>query len=93
MATVFTRVLGRPAEDVDIPVEFCSRSCPTFPFPVHDRTLSRAAETHQLGESETANDVVQTIGGVLPKSLEAFIRENAAAFGLRDEELSSSSQA
>jgi hypothetical protein len=37
--------------------------------------------------------VVQTIGGAPPQSLEAFIGQNAAAFGLRNEELSSSPHA
>jgi hypothetical protein len=45
------------------------------------------------GEFDAVTDVVETVGGVPPKSLEAFIRENAVAFGVRDEELSSSPQA
>jgi NAD(P)H dehydrogenase (quinone) len=94
MATVFTRVLGRPVEYVDIPVEGWRQILSNLGMSPHFiEHMSRVAEAHQRGEFDTVTDVVQTVGGVPPKSLEAFIRENDAAFGLRDEELSSSPQA
>ena len=88
MAAVFTRVLGRPVEYVDIPVERWRRSSPNSVMSPHFiEHMSRVAEAHQHGEFDAVTDVVQTIGGAPPQSLEAFIRQNAAAFGLRDEEL------
>ena len=47
--------------------------------------LSRVAESHQRGEFDTVTDVVETIGGVLPRSLEAFIRQNQTVFGVPQE--------
>ena len=35
--------------------------------------LSRVAESHQRGVFDTVTDVVETIGGTPPESLEAFI--------------------
>jgi NAD(P)H dehydrogenase (quinone) len=45
----------------------------------------RVAQAHQQGEFDTVTDVVQPIGGAPPKSLEAFIRDNATVFGLPQE--------
>ena len=42
------------------------------------------AESHQHGEFDAVTDVVETIGGVPPQSLEAFIRQNQTVFGVRD---------
>jgi NAD(P)H dehydrogenase (quinone) len=50
--------------------------------------LSRVAEAHQLGEFEAVTDVIETIGGAPPKSLEAFIRENATVFGVPQDAVS-----
>ena len=52
--------------------------------------LSCVAESHQHDEFDTVTDVVETIGGVLPQSLEAFIRQNQTVFGLPDHGLSDS---
>ena len=94
MATVFTRVLGRPVEYVDIPVEQWREILSQLGMSPHFiEHMSRVAEAHQQGEFDAVTDVVQTIGGAPPQSLEAFIGENAPAFGLRDEELSSSPHA
>jgi len=38
------------------------------------------AESHQHGEFDSVTDVVETIGGVLPQSLEAFIRQHQTVF-------------
>jgi NAD(P)H dehydrogenase (quinone) len=42
--------------------------------------LSRVAEAHQRGEFDAQTDVVRQIGGVAPKSLDAFVDENRLAF-------------
>jgi hypothetical protein len=47
--------------------------------------LSRVAESHQQGELDAVTDVVETIGGVLPQSLEAFIRQHQTVFGVPQE--------
>jgi NAD(P)H dehydrogenase (quinone) len=80
--SVFSRVLGRPVEYVDIPVEawrqILSHVDVMTPWLIEH--LSRVAESHQRGEFDTVTDVVETIGGVPPQSLEAFIRHNNAEF-------------
>jgi NAD(P)H dehydrogenase (quinone) len=95
MASVFTRVLGRPVEYVDIPVErwrqLLSNLEGTSPHFIEH--MSRVAEAHQRGEFDAVTDVVQTVGGAPPKSLEAFIRQNSGAFGSLDEQLSKSPHA
>jgi NAD(P)H dehydrogenase (quinone) len=81
-AGVFSGVLGRPVEYVDIPVErwrqMLSHVDVMTPWLIEH--LSRVAESHQHGEFDAVTDVVETIGGVLPQSLEAFIRQNQIAF-------------
>jgi NAD(P)H dehydrogenase (quinone) len=86
-ASVFSRVLGRPVEYVDIPVEtwrqILSHVDVMTPWLIEH--LSRVAESHQRGEFDAVTDVVETIGGVLPQSLEAFIRHNNAEFRVPQE--------
>ena len=81
-AGVFSGVLGRPVEYVDIPVErwrqILSHVDVMTPWLIEH--LSRVAESHQHGEFDAVTDVVETIGGALPQSLEAFIRQNQIAF-------------
>jgi NAD(P)H dehydrogenase (quinone) len=43
------------------------------------------AESHQHGEFDAVTDVVETIGGVPPQSLEAFIRQHQTVFGAPQE--------
>ena len=84
MATAFTRVLGYSVEYVDISVERWQQIL------VHVEGMSphliehllRVAEAHQQGEFDAVTDVVHAIGAAPPKSLEAFIRQNATVFGL-----------
>ena len=89
MATVFSRVLGRPVKYVDIPVERWRQILFSFDREVMSpyliEHLLRVAEAHQQGEFDALTDDVHTIGGASPKSLEAFIRKNATVFGLRQE--------
>jgi uncharacterized protein YbjT (DUF2867 family) len=86
-AGVFSRVLGRPVEYVDIPVEawreVLSHVDVMTPWLIEH--LSRVAESHQRGEFDAVTDVVETIGGVPPQSLEAFIRQNLTVFGAPQE--------
>jgi uncharacterized protein YbjT (DUF2867 family) len=83
MAAVFSRVLSHPVEYVDIPVERWRQTLSDLGLSPHFvEHLSRVAEAHQRGEFDALTDVVETVGGASPKSLEAFIRENAAIFGL-----------
>jgi uncharacterized protein YbjT (DUF2867 family) len=86
-ASVFSRVLGRPVEYVDIPVErwrqVLSHVDVMTPWLIEH--LSCVAESHQHGEFDAVTDVVETIGGVLPQSLEAFIRQNQTVFGAPQE--------
>ena len=83
-ASVFSRVLGRPVEYVDIPVERWRQALSDVDVmtPWLIEHLSCVAESHQHGEFDTVTDVVETIGGVLPQSLEAFIRQNQSVFGV-----------
>jgi NAD(P)H dehydrogenase (quinone) len=86
-ASVFGRILGRPVEYVDISVEdwrqILSHVDVMTPWLIEH--LSRVAESHQHGEFDTVTDVVETIGGVLPQSLEAFIRQHQPVFGVPQE--------
>jgi NAD(P)H dehydrogenase (quinone) len=86
-ASVFSRVLGRPVEYLDIPVErwrqILSHVDSMTPWLIEH--LSRVAESHQHGEFDAVTDVVETIGGVLPQSLEAFIRQHQSVFGAPQE--------
>jgi len=83
MAEVFSRVLGKPVQYVDIPVEkwrqVLSRNPKLTPYFVEH--LGRVAEAHQRGEFDGVTDVVQKIAGAPPKALDQFIQENRAAFG------------
>ncbi|HYZ67999.1 MAG TPA: hypothetical protein VE666_09400 [Mycobacterium sp.] len=83
MAAVCARVLNQPVEYVDIPVERWRQTLSDLGLSAHFvEHLARVAEAHQRGEFGARTDVVETVGGAPPKSLEAFIRENAAIFGL-----------
>lgn len=81
-AHTFSRVLGRPIQYVDVPVQnwrqALSRVEEISPYLVEH--LCQVAETHKHGEQDMATGVVETVGGTPPKSLETFIRANRAAF-------------
>jgi NAD(P)H dehydrogenase (quinone) len=86
-ADIFSQVLGRSVDYVDIPVEdwrqALSRLDVMSPYLIEH--LSRVAVSHQDGEFDAVTDVVETIGGQPPQSLEAFIRQNQNVFtGLQD---------
>jgi NAD(P)H dehydrogenase (quinone) len=82
-ASVFTDVLGRETEYVEISVpawrEALSRIPVVTPYLIEH--LARVAESHQHGEFDAVTDVVETIGGASPKSLEMFIRQTQTKLG------------
>ncbi|OBK46093.1 NmrA family NAD(P)-binding protein [Mycobacterium sp. 1081908.1] len=86
-AGIFSQVLGRRVEYVDIPVErwrqILSQVDVMTPWLIEH--LSRVAESHQHGEFDAVTDVVETIGEAPPQSLEAFVRKNQIVFGAPQE--------
>jgi len=81
-AATFGRVLGKPIEYVDPPVAHWAQALAQFQkTPYLIEYLSRVAEAHQRDEFDVQTDIVQQIGGAPPKSLDAFVAENRAAFG------------
>ena len=83
-ASIFAHVLGRETEYVEISVEAWRETLSRVPVmtPYLIEHLARVAESHQHGDFDAVTDVVKTIGGASPKSLETFIRQNQAAFGV-----------
>jgi uncharacterized protein YbjT (DUF2867 family) len=80
IAEGFSRVLGRPVQYVDIPVEKWREILTprmTAHFVDH---ITRIAEAYQRGELDGVSDVVQQIGGSPPKSLDTFIAEHRGEF-------------
>jgi uncharacterized protein YbjT (DUF2867 family) len=86
-ASVFTAVLGRPVQYVDIAVEDWRQILSQVPVmtPWLIEHLVRVAQSHQHGEFDAVTDVVETIGGTPPQSLEAFIHDNHTAFAKQQE--------
>jgi NAD(P)H dehydrogenase (quinone) len=82
-ASVFTDVLGRQTEYVEISVqawrEILSRIPVATPYLIEH--LARVAESHQHGEFDAVTDVVEPIGGASPKSREMFIRQTQTTLG------------
>jgi uncharacterized protein YbjT (DUF2867 family) len=82
VAAIFTEVLGKPVEYVDIPLEAWQKALADLghpPFLIQH--LGHMAEDHKNGHFAGVTDVVQKVGGREPQSLEDFIRGNAQAFG------------
>ena len=82
IAAVFTEVLGKPVEYVDIPLEAWQKALADLglsPFLIQH--LGHMAEDHKNGFFAGVTDVVHKVGGREPQSLEDFIRANAKAFG------------
>jgi NAD(P)H dehydrogenase (quinone) len=82
IAEIFTRVLGRPVQYIDIPVESWRGALSELPdiSPFLIEHLSRVAVSHQDGEMDLLTDVVETIGGAKPMTVEGYIAANRAAF-------------
>lgn len=81
MAAIFGRVLGKPIEYVDLPVERWAQVLTQMQMsPYLVEHLRRVAEAHQRGEFDEQTDVVRQVGGAQPKSLDAFVTENRATF-------------
>ncbi len=82
MAGIFGRVLGKPVEYVDPPLDQWAQAlaqAQRAPYTIE--YLLKVAEAHQRGELDVQTDVVQQIGGAPPKSIDAFVAEHRAAFG------------
>ena len=82
IAAIFTEVLGKPVEYVDIPLEAWQKALADLglsPFLIQH--LGHMAEDRKNGHFAGVTDVVQNVGGREPQSLEDFIRANAKAFG------------
>ena len=81
MAAIFSRVLGRPIEYVDAPPdEWAQALAQAQRTPYTIEYLLKVAEAHRRGELDVQTDIVQKISGAPPKSIEAFVAENRAAF-------------
>src|SRR5207249_3627741 len=82
VAEVFTDVLGRPVQYVDIPVGHWRQALSDLPqmTPYLIEHLSCVAVAHQQGEMDTVTDVVETIGGAKPMTVGDYIGANRAAF-------------
>jgi NAD(P)H dehydrogenase (quinone) len=81
MAAIFGRVLGKPIEHVDLPIAHWAQALAQVRTPYQIEYLSRVAEAHRRGELDVQTDIVERIGGAPPKSPDAFVAENRAAFG------------
>lgn len=80
MAAIFGRVLGKRVEYVDVPLAHWTQALSQLRTPYQIEYLSRVAEAHQRGEFDVQTDIVLRIGGAPPKSPDAFVAENRAAF-------------
>ncbi len=83
IAETIGQVVGKSVEYVEIPTETWLERLATAPFmnPHYLKHLERVAEEHRNGRFARVTEVVETIGGRKPKSLETFVRENIEAFG------------
>ncbi|HEX5253519.1 MAG TPA: NAD(P)H-binding protein [Mycobacterium sp.] len=86
-AGVLSRVLSHSVEYVDIAVEHWRQALSQLDSMSRYliEHLSAAAMSCQHGEFDAVTDVVETIGGVAPQSLEAFIRQHQTMFGAPQE--------
>ena len=83
IAETIGQAVGKSVEYVEIPTETWLEGLATAPFmnPHYLKHLERVAEEHRNGRFAGVTEVVETIGGHKPKSLETFVRENIEAFG------------
>jgi uncharacterized protein YbjT (DUF2867 family) len=81
VAGVFTDVLGRSVEYVDIPVGHWRQALSDLPemTPYLIEHLSCVAVAHQQGEMDVVTDVVETIGGAKPMTVADFVAANRVA--------------
>ena len=83
IAETIGQAVGKSVEYVEIPTETWLEGLATAPFmnPHFLKHLERVAEEHRNGRFAGVTEVVESIGGHKPKSLETFVRENIEAFG------------
>jgi uncharacterized protein YbjT (DUF2867 family) len=81
IAAVFSKVLGRPIQYVDVPPAAAKDGMIKSGLP--DWTadaINELSEQVKLGHFATVTDIVQTVGKKAPITLEQFVRENVAVF-------------
>ncbi len=77
IAAVFAKVLGKPVEYVDPPLEHWRRAMADAGLPAFVvEHLSRVSEDHKKGLFDAVTDVVAEIGGRPARPFEDFVREN-----------------
>ncbi len=83
IAETIGRVVSKTVEYVEIPTETWLEQLASAPHMNQHflKHLEQVAEEHRNGRFEGVTEVVETIGGRKPKSLETFVRENIEAFG------------
>jgi len=82
IAEVIGKVLRKPVEYVDIPLEHWQQAMADgghSSFLIEH--LSRVAEDYKKGLFDGVTDVVLKVGGRTPQTFEDFVRENIEAFG------------
>ena len=81
IASVFSTILAKPVEYVDIPLEHWQKGAADAGFPPFlIEHLSRVSEDYKNGLFAGVTDVVHTVGGREPQPIEEFIHANAQAF-------------
>lgn len=83
IASVFSTILAKPVEYVDIPLESWQKVMADLghaPFLIEH--LSRVSEDYKNGLFAEVTDVVREVGGRQPQPIEDFISANAQAFGI-----------
>ncbi len=82
IASVFSTILTKPVEYVDIPLEHWQKGAADAGFPPFlIEHLSRVSEDYKNGLFAKVTDVVREVGGRQPQPIEDFISANAQAFG------------
>ena len=77
IAAVFARVLGKPVEYVDAPLEDWRRAMANAGLPAFVvEHLSRMSVDHKNGLFDAVTDVVAEVGGRPAQPFEGFVREN-----------------
>lgn len=86
MAAVFSQVLGKTVQYVDTPPDDWQKAMEAGGLPSYvAKHLCHVGEDHRNGVFDKTSNVVEKIGGRKPKSLDMFIQENLAAFGVLDQ--------
>jgi hypothetical protein len=80
-AQEYSKALGRTITYHDIPAEPWREGLLERGLPVHlVNHLTTMADLHRAGSYDRMSDDVLTLTGQVPRSLQEFVRKNAAAF-------------